>query len=278
MLYLFLALLVIALAAIALTPRFSPGLYRRLTFNPQAGANAPAPAAPHEEIFFSTADGVKLHGMYFHHPDARATVVLNHGNAGVLPGWGHLAADIAAGAGVSVLVYDYRGFGKSEAKTSLTGVSRDGLAAYDYLVRERGVKPNSIIALGWSIGSIAACAVVTRRQTRGLVLFGAFASLRTLTSELMPRLGWLIHSPFFFKEKGDNAASIKSLNGSIPVVITQASDDQLIGMHHARALHDSTGGAGQLIVLEGCTHSNITPDKDKLFAAIAKMAEDSNRK
>lgn len=277
MLYPILILLVIALVAIAFTPRFQPGLYRRMLFHPEAGANAAAPDVPHEEVFFSTADGVKLHGMYFPKTDAKATVVLSHGNAGVLPGWGHLAADIANSAGVSVLVYDYRGFGKSAAQTSLDGVSRDGLAAYDYLVRERGVKPNSIIALGWSIGSIAACATVTQRACRGLVLFGAFASLRTLSSELMPRLGWLIRSPFFFKERGDNAASIKSLNGSIPVVITQASDDQLIGMHHARALHDSTGGAGQLLVLEGCTHSNIKPDKDKLFAAIAKMAEDSSR-
>ena len=53
--------------------------------------------------------------------------------------------------GVNIFIMDYRGFGKSQGRVSERGLYLDAQGAYDYLVRERNIKPVEVIVYGESI-------------------------------------------------------------------------------------------------------------------------------
>ena len=115
-------LLVILLGLLLVMMRFEDSLIFIPSRYPEG--NWRLPAAYIEEAWFQADDGVKLHGWFAPHPEPRAIVLVAHGNAGnithrfdLLRGLRHL--------GASVLVFDYRGYGRSEGKPNEPGVLAD---------------------------------------------------------------------------------------------------------------------------------------------------------
>ena len=92
--------------------------------------NVPAPPPGVEERWIVTEDGVRLHAWYATPTDPVATLVWSHGNGGNIAGRVEVLLALAT-AGVAVLAYDYRGYGKSAGRPSERGVYLDALAAYD---------------------------------------------------------------------------------------------------------------------------------------------------
>ncbi len=78
-----------------------------------------------EDVWFTTTDGVKLHGWFLRAPQqpALGTVLYSHGNGGNLT-YIRGTAETLAKRGLDVLIYDYRGYGRSEgsapSETELT--------------------------------------------------------------------------------------------------------------------------------------------------------------
>jgi fermentation-respiration switch protein FrsA (DUF1100 family) len=263
------ALLVLA-ALIAVAPRFRPALYTKMLFNGSFTGGTTSLAW--EDVYFETASGDKLHGVYYRHPTSSVTLLLSHGNGGTIPGWAQFA-EMFASADVSLFVYDYRGFAKSEGRSSLTSVGEDGLAAYDYLVGHLGAQRDKIISMGWSIGSIAACRIASERQCGALVLFGAFTSIATVAYEAISWLKWVVPRSLFLREGKSNLQVVRELNGSIPVLIVHASEDQLIRRSHADALLVAAGNNGELLELPGCTHNKINDGKPSFVDAVRRLVQ-----
>ncbi|NIM70493.1 MAG: alpha/beta fold hydrolase, partial [Xanthomonadales bacterium] len=96
------------------------------------------------------ADGVRLHGWFVPAPGARSTLLFLHGNAGNIS---HRLDSIAIfhELGLDTLIIDYRGYGRSEGRPSEAGTYRDAAAAWEHLVRERGVDPRRIVVFGRSL-------------------------------------------------------------------------------------------------------------------------------
>jgi len=98
-----------------------------------------------EDVEFKSSDGVRLHGWFF--KAGEPTIIFFHGNAGNITERGPTAAGLAK-RGISVFVFDWRGYGKSEGSPSESGLFRDALAAYDYTqARTRG----DIVAYGAAV-------------------------------------------------------------------------------------------------------------------------------
>ena len=275
MVYLAIAALLLVAIFIALTPRISPALYSKMIFHPQSDTQSVQPSLPYEDVFFTTADGVTLHGMFFDNPATDVALILSHGNAGTLPGWGVLGADLVS-TGASVLVYDYRGFGKSAGSPTLEGIIKDGLAAHDFLVKDRRVSAKKIIPIGWSIGSVPTSRMAVERPCGAVVYFGAFASFNRLSFELMPFLKRIIPFALAFSKRTDNARSLLQVDASVPVLIAQAGNDELISMGHANTLLQAAQGNKELLILPDCTHANIVPGKALFFSHVAKLVDAVN--
>ena len=153
---------IIVIAVVALPAGFYAlrRFEREATFHPERAAlgglwRVP-PAA--EEVWFKTSDGVRLYGWLFHSQAAPATahVIYFHGNGGNLSYCDWVGKELAA-RGFDVLIFDYRGYGRSGGEPAgERELYADADAAYDFLTGERGVAPRSVVLYGQSLGTAAA--------------------------------------------------------------------------------------------------------------------------
>lgn len=196
--------LTLALMYLGLSPRIATPIYRPLLFRPAKYPEGnydvtSIDGVTRREVFLRSADGTKIHGWYFPRPGADKTILFHHGNAANLTTRVNLI-QLLLKAGASVFIYDYRGFGRSDGKTSLKGICDDGCAAFDYLVNNEGILNRDIINYGESLGAGVACQVSTVRHGAGLILQSGFCSLRRIGSEVYP---WLRLYPAFLFPQPD---------------------------------------------------------------------------
>jgi hypothetical protein len=127
--------------------------------------------------------------------------------------------------GMSVLVFDYRGYGRSEGKLNEEGTYLDAQAAWGWL-RQRGFAARDIIAFGDSLGGGVASELALRETVGALVLHGAFTSIADIGAEFFPWLPvrWL-HSIRY-----DTLAKLPRMR--VPVLVLHSRDDETIGFKH----------------------------------------------
>jgi alpha-beta hydrolase superfamily lysophospholipase len=172
------------------------------------------------EHFFETSDQVRLHAWWFHAVDRNAPVLIwFHGNAGNLTDRAEMCAELAK-RGISVFIFDFRGFGRSEGRASESRIFRDSLAAYDYV---RTHTQNDIVLYGESIGGpYAAYVAKERKNLRAVVLENSFPSLKDLGNAIYKPLplGWT--APFAMR-------TTAWLNDAgVPVLVMHGQRDQVI--------------------------------------------------
>lgn len=188
------------------------------------------------EHTFVAADGVKLHAWRFDAADANAPVMIwFHGNAGNLTDRADMAAEHAK-RGISVFVFDYRGYGKSGGKTSESKLFLDSLAAFDYV---RGQGAQAIVLYGESVGGPYAAHVARERSSRrrpdgvrAVIIENSFPSLMDMGNALyrpLP-LGWT--APFALR-------TTAWLNeAGVPVLVMHGTRDAVIPYALGKKLHD----------------------------------------
>jgi hypothetical protein len=117
----------------------------------------------YEEVRFTAEDGVALHGWYVPGRSDAGAVLFCHGNAGNISHrleW----LSMLHGLGLGVLLFDYRGYGRSGGSPDEPGTYRDARAAWDYLVDERRIEPGRIVLFGESLGG--ASPRISRKTSR----------------------------------------------------------------------------------------------------------------
>ena len=117
---------------------------------------------------------------------ARLAVLFCHGNGGNISHRLDTCAALLA-TGVSVFVFDYRGYGRSAGRPGEEGTYRDAQAAYQWL-RQKGFAGTNIMAFGESLGGGVAAELAVREPLGGLVLQSTFTSIPDIGAELFP---WL---------------------------------------------------------------------------------------
>jgi len=142
-----------------------------------------------EEVSFTADDGVRLSGWFFPaRGEPKGTVVHFHGNAGNITAHFSLSYWLTL-EGYSLLVFDYRGYGKSEGKVTRAGTIRDGHAALDYVLSRPDVDRRRIFAFGQSLGGAVATVVAAERQEiRAVVLDSTFSSYRRIGSRHLQKI------------------------------------------------------------------------------------------
>ncbi|MCU0752770.1 MAG: lysophospholipase [Akkermansiaceae bacterium] len=141
----------------------------------------------------SSADGTPLHGWFIpaKGKSPQGTVVFSHGNAGSL---GHHLGFVTwlVEAGYNVMMYDYRGFGKSGGSVDRRGMVDDVKAAFAHVGRRPGVDPRRLVSYGHSLGgakSVTALGETPVRGLRAVVIDGAFASYKAMARVIGGQLG-----------------------------------------------------------------------------------------
>lgn len=232
-----------------------PLLERRLTFLPVAADPArpwtPPPGA--QDVFFDSAPGVTLHGWYWRADPAKPapiTVLYSHGNADNIVPFAPEAARLAA-AGFDVLLFDYRGYGRSGGTSDdESTLVNDGRAAMDYLVRVRGVPPQSIAHYGYSLGSILAAELSVTYPCRAVVLLAPLASMSIHVSLVFPWLPEALHG--LARNRFDTIGKIARAN--CPVMVIHGDRDEVIDVAQGRAVWAAAREPKRLMIIPGGPH------------------------
>jgi fermentation-respiration switch protein FrsA (DUF1100 family) len=177
--------------------------------------------SPGEDVFLTASDGVRIYGWYVTNPQATQTLLWFHGNAGNLEDrrdWLEGLRRLPA----NVLIIDYRGYGRSEGQPDEAGVYRDARAAYDWLLREKGVSPEHVVIFGESLGGAVAAELATQVKCGGLILESTFTNAGDMSRLVVP----LIPMRWFIRSRFDTLAKVAAI--PVPKLILHARDDEVI--------------------------------------------------
>lgn len=144
-----------------------------------------------EDVAITTPDGLTLHGWFilprgWKAGDPAPPAVLHvHGNAGHV-GWHIDFSEYLTRQGFAVLIFDYRGYGRSDLPRRALqreDLLIDTLAALDHLIARPDVDAKRVAIYGVSLGGVLALAAAAERQeVKAVVSIAAFASWRGIVS------------------------------------------------------------------------------------------------
>jgi uncharacterized protein len=150
---------------------------------------------------------------------------------------------------VDVVAFHYRGYRPSTGRPSADALLSDAPLVYDAAVRR--VRPERIIAVGFSIGSGVAASLANQRALDGIVLVTPFDSLKAVASSLYP---WLPIGPLFRHE----IDTVSALAGSnVPVAIIAAGNDEIVPPARTDALRPRAANLVFDQTIAGATHNDI---------------------
>jgi len=175
----------------------------------------------YDNVVLTTPDNLHLHGWYLPAENSKQVVLFFHGNGGNISHRGDSLA-ILHSLGVNVFIIDYRGYGKSEGKVSEQGFYLDALAAWHYLVNNRGFQAHNIVIFGRSLGGAVATQLATQVDEQGLIVESTFSSVNDMASMMMPFISKLVYIRYNF-----NTEKIINQIGS-PVLLMHSKDDDVV--------------------------------------------------
>lgn len=206
------------------------------------------------DAWFRTDDGIRIHGWYCPHVRPRAVVLYAHGNAGNLAHRAGVLQILQQQLHCSVLIFDYRGYGRSEGKPTVKGILSDARAARAELARLAKVKTSEIVLMGRSLGGAVVVQLAAESAPRGLVLESTFSSFRDVAKVHFPLLAWAVPAG-----KLDSAGAITRYRG--PLLQSHGDVDRTVPFAVGRKLFEAANEPKQWVTISGGDH-NQPPTRD----------------
>ncbi|PLX51217.1 MAG: alpha/beta hydrolase [Desulfobulbaceae bacterium] len=197
-----------------------------------------------EEVYLTSADNVRLDSWFVPAADADGVVLFCHGNAGNIS---HRLDSLALfhDLGLSVLIFDYRGYGRSQGHPSEAGTYADAEAAWHYLVTERHIAPQRIILFGRSLGAAVAARLATNRRPAALIVESAFTSVPDMAAELYPWLPTRLLSRLHY----NTLAAVRQI--SCPLLVIHSRQDEIIPFQHGEAIFAAADTTKDFLEIKG---------------------------
>ncbi len=205
---------------------------------------------PLEAVWFQSPSGGRLFGWYVESTRSPWVWLWCHGNAGnIINRLGNLRALVERG--LSVFLFDYRGYGRSEGRPSEEGLYEDALAAYDMLVQRRRISAEQIVLFGRSLGGAVAGEVASQRPAAALILESTFPSLEAVARTHY----WGLPVHLFLGARFRLIDRLPQL--SLPTLVIHGDRDDLIPLPLGRAVFDALKAKKEWFVVQGADHNNV---------------------
>jgi len=235
-------------------PSFS--IVDALLFHPQKGVDLTLErlGVAGEEVFLEAEDGVRIHGFLLPpsgpSEGAPRALLFLHGNAGNASHRLPNAADLAS-LGATVLLLDYRGYGRSEGRPTERGVYADARAGLAHLAK-LGFPETRVVLFGRSLGGAVAVDLARGRDLGGVILESTFSSLADAARAGFGSLGaWVARGRF------DSRAKIGELRA--PLLFFHGDRDEVIPWALGRALFEAAPEPKAFETLAGAGHNDTLP-------------------
>ncbi len=205
---------------------------------------------PFDELFFETEKGVEINALHFKVSKPKGIILYFKGNTKSIKGWSKFARDFM-GAGYDVVMFDYRGFGKSIGKRTETGMYKDSQHIYNWV---KTIYPETeIIIYGRSMGSGFAAKTAAENTPKMLILDAPYYSFSQLIHKY--------YLPFFptnwlVKYKIQTHTFVPDIH--CPVYIFHGTQDWVIPIRYGLQLIRLIGSQqGTFIRIQGAGHNNL---------------------
>ena len=261
------ATLVLVLVVAGLTAALW-ALQRRLIYLPDT---SPVPAAATvlpgaHDVVLETTDGLELGAWWLPAADDDAPAVLvANGNGGARDLRAPLARALAD-EGLSVLLFDYRGYGGNPGSPSEEGLARDVRAARQWLL-DAGVPRERLLYFGESLGAAVVTELAVEHPPAGLVLRSPFTDLAAVGAVHYP----VLPVRALLRDRFPVAGRIAHVQA--PTVVVYGGDDSIVPPGQSRAVAGAAAPLRRVVVVEGADHNDrVLLDGPEVIAAVTSLA------
>jgi len=220
---------------------------------------------PFEDVYLDTRDGVRINGWFIPREGSRWTILFSHGNGGNIS---HRIDKIEMlnKLGLSIFIFDYRGYGLSNGRSSEKGLYRDMEAAYDYLILIKKISPDEIILYGESLGGAVAVELAARKKVKALITESVFSSTKDMARDLYP-----FFPAFIITSKFNSASRIKDI--SIPKLIIHSRGDEIVPFNQSVKLFEISPEPKRHLILKGGHNTCYEDSRDLYLSGIREFLE-----
>jgi len=209
----------------------------------------------------------RVEGWFFraHRGDAAPApaVIFAHGNAELID-HNVETAEWYLERGISVLLPEYRGYGRSGGHPSQDGIQQDMIAFHAWLTARPDIDSARIVYHGRSLGTGIVAQLARVHTPAALILESPFASIASIARGYCVPAALLKH-PY----RTDKVLPMLTC----PILILHSSDDEIIGIDHGRRLHKLAPGS-TLVEMTG-SHNTWMGTKDEYWEAIEEVLRES---
>lgn len=233
---------------------------------PPAGAVLPGAV----DVALETEDGLELGAWYLPTPAAGASAVLvANGNGGSRELRAPLARALAQ-RGLSVLLFDYRGYGGNPGSPSEPGLALDVRAARRYLLEVAGVPADRLLYFGESLGAAVVTELAAHHPPAGLVLRSPFADLASVGSVHYP----LLPLRALLKDRYSVTQHIAEVH--TPTTVIYGTADSIVPPEQSRRVAAAAAALHRLVPICGADHNDAAlVAGDDVARAVAELADES---
>lgn len=232
-------------------------------------------SASGEEWTIPVAEEVDVGARWFDAGPSSAALLFFHGNGEIADDYVDLGP-LFVQRGLSLLVVDYRGYGRSGGSPTVAAMMADSHAVFEHLGRwlERRDRTGPALVMGRSLGSAPAielAASLGHPRVAGLVVESGFARAKPLLRTLGVGEGDIKR---IVAESLDNVETIRRYSG--PTLVIHGALDRLIPVGDGQALYEaSPAEAKQMLVVPRADHNSLFQyGLENYLEAVARLARD----
>jgi fermentation-respiration switch protein FrsA (DUF1100 family) len=227
-----------------------------------------------EDVWFTSADGTKLHGWFIDHPQRRQALLYCHGNGENVAMNADFVAQLSQALEAAVFIFDYRGYGHSDGSPDESGCIADGLAAQRWLAERVGATTGDIIVMGRSLGAAVAAAVAAEQGARALVLVNGFSRMTDVAAFHYP---WLPVRQLM-RNRYDSLTRIRKFTG--PLFQSHGTRDSIVPIQLGRSLFDAAPTSNKTFVeIPDLNHNDAEPGSyyQELASFLGRLPESGGK-
>jgi uncharacterized protein len=214
---------------------------------------------PYEEVWLPVSVGAnkveRIHGWWIKAKQPNAKVLLYlHGN-GLNIGANIRHANRFHQLGFSVLLIDYRGYGRSEGGfPNEMRVYQDAATAWNYLVQQRKIPDSQIFIYGHSLGGAIAIDLATQHpNAAGLIVESTFTSVKEVVD--YRNMFWMFPVDLILTQRFESIKKLPQLK--IPVLLIHGTVDTTVPYFMSQKLYSVAPEPKRLILVPSADHNNL---------------------
>ena len=207
-------------------------LYPGVDMPPPRHASLPAGA---ERIWVDIENGGRVEGWFLPGDGVSAenpgpAVMLAHGNGEFIENWAD-GVDGYLDRGVSVLLPEYRGYGRSDGEPTQKNITRDFVEFHDRLADRPDVDGDRIVYHGFSLGGATLTSLARERKPKALILQSTFTRVKDMVAVPVPDA--LVADPY------ETIEVVSELD--VPMLVVHGKSDRVVPYEQGERLAQAAG-------------------------------------